>query len=266
MTHQLVERLTQRERDCLRLVDRHLSSKQIARELGMSKTSVDTYCDRARRKLGAGDRYEAARQLADHDRLVLIGSGQDTVRTDTRPVQELHDTEHGDFQYGHVGEAVPGSETPGGKQQHLKPLRGRRAQDGASRDAPAQGDRSLREPVALAGRARDAATELQLGSARASTRGSDGFADQGRHGARSSVSHPQDGSFQAAGNGFARSTLFDLGIVGREFPAGVGGSHGDSGYNLGPLAKLGWIGLIAISSALAFGALLAGLHALKDLA
>jgi len=53
--------LTHRERDCLRLVDQHLSSKQIARELGMSKTSVDTYCDRARRKLGVEDRFAAAR-------------------------------------------------------------------------------------------------------------------------------------------------------------------------------------------------------------
>jgi len=58
-----VELLTQRERECLRLVDQHLSSKEIARELGMSKTSVDTYCDRARRKLGVDDRYEAARLL-----------------------------------------------------------------------------------------------------------------------------------------------------------------------------------------------------------
>jgi DNA-binding CsgD family transcriptional regulator len=47
--------LTPRERECLRLVDQHLSSKQIARQLGMSKTSVDTYCDRARRKLGVED-------------------------------------------------------------------------------------------------------------------------------------------------------------------------------------------------------------------
>jgi DNA-binding CsgD family transcriptional regulator len=30
--------LTVRERECLRLVDQHLSSKQIARQLGMSKT------------------------------------------------------------------------------------------------------------------------------------------------------------------------------------------------------------------------------------
>ena len=53
--------LTPRERECLSLVDQHLSSKQIARQLGMSKTSVDTYCDRARRKLGVEDRYTAAR-------------------------------------------------------------------------------------------------------------------------------------------------------------------------------------------------------------
>ena len=66
MTEDPVELLTPRERECLRLVDRHLSSKQIARELGMSKTSVDTYCDRARRKLGVDDRYAAARRLADH--------------------------------------------------------------------------------------------------------------------------------------------------------------------------------------------------------
>src|SRR5437870_13465244 len=76
--------LTQRERECLRLVDQHLSSKQIARELGMSKTSVDTYCDRARRKLGVTDRYEAARVLRRADGgSVLIASGQDAIRTDS---------------------------------------------------------------------------------------------------------------------------------------------------------------------------------------
>src|SRR5437868_5646384 len=69
--------LTPRERECLRLVDQHLSSKQIARELGMSKNSVDTYCDRARRKLGVDDRYAAARLLRQLDvNPVLIGSGQ----------------------------------------------------------------------------------------------------------------------------------------------------------------------------------------------
>ncbi|MDX5393035.1 MAG: helix-turn-helix transcriptional regulator, partial [Caulobacteraceae bacterium] len=84
-TREKVELLTARERECLRLVDRHFSSKQIARQLGMSKTSVDTYCDRARRKLGVGSRRDAARLLAAHEQgpaLVLTVSGQDAVRTD----------------------------------------------------------------------------------------------------------------------------------------------------------------------------------------
>jgi DNA-binding CsgD family transcriptional regulator len=56
-------RLSCKEQACLRLVARRLSSKQIAAELGIAKTSVDTYCNRARAKLGVTDRYEAARLL-----------------------------------------------------------------------------------------------------------------------------------------------------------------------------------------------------------
>src|SRR3978361_2266769 len=79
--------LTPRERECLRLVDQRLSSKQIARELGMSKTSVDTYCDRAGRQLGGEDRFAAARLARALDvsipvNHVLTESGQDAIRTD----------------------------------------------------------------------------------------------------------------------------------------------------------------------------------------
>lgn len=62
----LVDRLTlltPKERDCLRLVMERHSSKQIARQLGISSTSVDTYVRRAREKLGLKDRYAAARLL-----------------------------------------------------------------------------------------------------------------------------------------------------------------------------------------------------------
>jgi len=59
-----VERLTAQEQACLRLVARRLSSKEIAAELGIAKTSVDTYCNRAREKLGVSDRYAAARLMA----------------------------------------------------------------------------------------------------------------------------------------------------------------------------------------------------------
>ncbi|ENZ80757.1 hypothetical protein OR37_03337 [Caulobacter vibrioides OR37] len=60
-----LDRLTERERECLRLVDRHMSSKEIARELGLSKHTVDWHLDKARRRLGAADRYDAARRLFD---------------------------------------------------------------------------------------------------------------------------------------------------------------------------------------------------------
>jgi DNA-binding CsgD family transcriptional regulator len=55
--------LTTQEQACLRLVAQRLSSKEIAARLGIAKTSVDTYCNRARHKLGVSDRYAAARVL-----------------------------------------------------------------------------------------------------------------------------------------------------------------------------------------------------------
>jgi DNA-binding CsgD family transcriptional regulator len=64
--------LTAQERECLRLVGLQLSSKEIAHELGISKASVDTYCNRARAKLGVTNRREAAQLVrsleAVHDR------------------------------------------------------------------------------------------------------------------------------------------------------------------------------------------------------
>jgi DNA-binding CsgD family transcriptional regulator len=58
-----LDALTPKERECLRLVAENLSSKQIARQLGISQTSVDTHVRRARQKLDIKDRYAAARLL-----------------------------------------------------------------------------------------------------------------------------------------------------------------------------------------------------------
>jgi DNA-binding CsgD family transcriptional regulator len=55
-----LEALTPQERECLKLVAQQRSSKEIARELGISKASVDTYCNRARAKLRVGSRRAAA--------------------------------------------------------------------------------------------------------------------------------------------------------------------------------------------------------------
>jgi DNA-binding CsgD family transcriptional regulator len=62
------ERLTPKERECLGLVRENRSSKEIARQLGISNTSVDTHIRRALAKLNLRDRYEAARLLAQLER------------------------------------------------------------------------------------------------------------------------------------------------------------------------------------------------------
>ena len=60
-----VSALTPQELQCLRLVAEQRSSKEIAAELGISKASVDTYCNRARAKLGVSSRRAAARLVME---------------------------------------------------------------------------------------------------------------------------------------------------------------------------------------------------------
>lgn len=54
------DRLTDRERECLRLVHAHMNSKQIARRLGIRPSTVDRHCENAARKLNATGRVDAA--------------------------------------------------------------------------------------------------------------------------------------------------------------------------------------------------------------
>jgi DNA-binding CsgD family transcriptional regulator len=65
--HERIGALTPKERQCLKLVAQQRSSKEIARELGISKASVDTYCNRARAKLGVSTRRLAAQLVLDVD-------------------------------------------------------------------------------------------------------------------------------------------------------------------------------------------------------
>lgn len=63
VTHSAVE-LTEGQKACLRLVDDHLTSKEIARILGISPFTVDQRLDAARRKLTASTRKDAAKIFA----------------------------------------------------------------------------------------------------------------------------------------------------------------------------------------------------------
>jgi DNA-binding CsgD family transcriptional regulator len=61
------EQLTDGQKECLRLVAAHYTSKEIARKLGISRFTVDQRLDAARTKLNAASRKEAALLFATHD-------------------------------------------------------------------------------------------------------------------------------------------------------------------------------------------------------
>ena len=54
------DELTDGQKECLRLVAAHYTSKEIARKLGISRFTVDQRLDAARSKLSAANRKEAA--------------------------------------------------------------------------------------------------------------------------------------------------------------------------------------------------------------
>src|SRR5512139_3697901 len=60
-----VARLTEGQIECLLLVDRHYSSKEIATKLGISPHTVDQRIRGALEKLGVERRGDAARMVAD---------------------------------------------------------------------------------------------------------------------------------------------------------------------------------------------------------
>lgn len=62
-----IHKLTEAQRVCLRMVLMHLSSKDIARELGISPHTVDQRLRLAIQALGVANRFEAARILAKYE-------------------------------------------------------------------------------------------------------------------------------------------------------------------------------------------------------
>jgi DNA-binding CsgD family transcriptional regulator len=67
MDEHRLSRLTDKQRECLRLVYAHLSSKEIAPRLGVEPGTVDQYLKAAMRNLGVSDRRHAAVMFAEHE-------------------------------------------------------------------------------------------------------------------------------------------------------------------------------------------------------
>lgn len=79
MTPERFALLTRRHRECLRGVKALKGSKEIATELGLGKSTVDSYLAEAVRLLGARNRRDAALALAEHEAVEAGVPGPDQV-------------------------------------------------------------------------------------------------------------------------------------------------------------------------------------------
>ena len=118
MERDRLDRLTEQQRACLRMVYQHMTSKEIAPRLGIEPGSVDQHIKAAMRTLGVGERRAAARMLAEHESAGAAGA-------DARRVLEMHE-EQADFEAGQV-RPVPAKFQPplpiwGGKPSDLGAL------------------------------------------------------------------------------------------------------------------------------------------------
>ena len=105
----LIDRLTEGQRDCLQLVARLHSSKEIARKLAISPHTVDQRLKRAQSILGVSSRFEAARLFTE------------TIGKDVDPYQQLvyQGPELSAFQFSDNKGASPDDESPEGDERYL---------------------------------------------------------------------------------------------------------------------------------------------------
>jgi DNA-binding CsgD family transcriptional regulator len=79
----LIERLSAREKEILRLVSENYEAKQIALRLGISPHTVNDHMRAARRTLGVARTMEAARLLTAYERPNRLGT--EPIGIDTEP-------------------------------------------------------------------------------------------------------------------------------------------------------------------------------------
>ena len=250
-------KLTDRERQIMALVRERFTSKEIGRRLVLSPRTVDTHIANAVQKLGAGDRFEAAAALgrqassrpprqrvrrakaAPEQRVIEVA-----IRTDygTQPPltdeasSVVHDPDHGRT------DEIAGPPSP------LSP-------------SGAGGDES--------GLGGDGAGALDLPGLDLEPGGGgppepDGESGRGAGGPRSPVGLDEAGPVQTAGAGPGGT---DPAGEGQPRPSAPGSRPRNAGGRnaLSIPLRLAVIAAIAIGSALAFGGVVAALHALSAL-
>lgn len=105
-TKEAIERLTPRERECLRLVAQHLRSKEIGRRLNISSHTVDGHVSEARRRLGARDRREAALMVLAYEESVGL-AGAAASEPSTAPAAPANENQPAERDSGVATDAGP---------------------------------------------------------------------------------------------------------------------------------------------------------------
>lgn len=236
--------LTDAERDCLRLVFQHMTSKDIARQLGVSPHTVDMRLRQAIRKLEVTNRIEAARALVHTE--ILLGVAQPIAEnTDAAGYQELI------YQASEIVDDA----------------------NSATIGAPAS-----QGPDAASNRSSDP-NQLEHGSLARTLHPTPDKADVGPSGG--SLAQPGASAGNVASSTLATDwpgiAAPDPGIGARPFlsPSSQGAAVQGPSFqetrpwgsknDLGIGHRLGWIMAISMASALSFGGILAALAALKAL-
>jgi DNA-binding CsgD family transcriptional regulator len=108
MSADRIERLTDKQRECLRMVYRHMETKEIARVLGLSPDGVTQRIKTAMKTLGVDRRRDAARILAEAEGLAPYPRQVYTSRDIASPPElaMLAPSIEGEWQSGSPGEGV----------------------------------------------------------------------------------------------------------------------------------------------------------------
>jgi DNA-binding CsgD family transcriptional regulator len=241
-----LDRLTERERQVLRLVYEHLNSKEIGKRLGIADHTVVNHLRKARERLGVTTRYEAARLLrAAEEHVMTRGvSGMTVVMAPDEDDPS--------------GLAQPNG-APDDTRQRSQPSRSPRTEPGPLDEGRGG---TLRERLPEGSGIEIAAAGLDLGAAGATARQPGLGTGDGGSDAGAGLGGAQASPLAAPGDGLAGDTLRGLRRYGRRLFAADPGGRLNS---LGAVQRLGVIGAIMLATALAFGTTLSGLLALQQL-
>ncbi len=246
--------LTDRERQCLALVYNHMNSKQIAAQLGISPSTVETHIKKVRERMGGIDRWTAARKVFEMEGApfkAIAPLPNPLPNAWGSPPMGIHTPETVCFDED-VVEGVPDHD-----------ITRRRERGDTGRYDAASRHPTLRTHMDPPVHDGNPGPGFQLGTAGTATHEPVQHTGQSLHGAAPDLRDPQASPVQAFGNGVEGDPLRGQHADGRILLTGNPGRR--TRNNLTIPQRIAVILGLSIMMAIAFGGLLSGMVALSNL-